>query len=38
MAIEIKHYEYLDKSKPYLKDIINNLKISDTWKIQLNFT
>ena len=27
--------EYLDEIKPYLKDIINNLKKSDTWKIQL---
>ena len=27
--------EYLNKIKPYLKGIINNLKKSDTWKIQL---
>ena len=27
--------EYLSKIRPYLKDIINNLKKSDTWKIQL---
>ena len=27
--------EYLNRSRPYLKDIINNLKKSDTWKIQL---
>ena len=27
--------ERLNKIRPYLKDIINNLKISDTWKIQL---
>ena len=27
--------EYLDEIKPYLKDI-NNLKKSDSWKIQLN--
>ena len=27
--------EYLNKVRPYLKDIINNLKKSDTWKIQL---
>ena len=27
--------EYLNKIRPYLKDIINNLKTSDTWKIQL---
>ena len=26
--------EYLDETMPYLKDIINNLKTSDTWKIQ----
>ena len=27
--------EYLNKIRPYLKDIINNLRKSDTWKIQL---
>ena len=27
--------EYLNKIRPYLKDIINNIKKSDTWKIQL---
>ena len=27
--------EYLNKSIPYLKNIINNLKNLDTWKIQL---
>ena len=27
--------EYLNKIKPYLKDIIKDLKKSDTWKIQL---
>ena len=27
--------DYRNKIKPYLKDIINNLKTSDTWKIQL---
>ena len=27
--------EYLNKIRPYLKDIINNLKKSDTWKIPL---
>ena len=35
---EIKHYqlkEYLNKIRPYLKDITDNLKKSDTWKIQL---
>ena len=36
--IEIKHYQLnyiLIKVRPYLKDIINNVKKSDTWKIQL---
>ena len=27
--------EYLNKIRPYLKDTINNLKTSDSWKIQL---
>ena len=27
--------DYLNKIRPYLKDIINNLKKFDTWKIQL---
>ena len=27
--------EYLNKIRPYLIDIINNLKNSDAWKIQL---
>ena len=27
--------KYLSKIRSYLKDIINNLKKSDTWKIQL---
>ena len=27
--------EYLNKVRPYLKDLINNVKKSDTWKIQL---
>ena len=27
--------EYLNKVRPYLKSIINNLKKSDTWRIQL---
>ena len=27
--------EYLNKIKPYLKDIITNLQKSETWKIQL---
>ena len=26
--------EYIDEIKPYLNDIINKLKIYDTWKIQ----
>ena len=37
MVLEIKHYHLnyiLIKIKPYLKDI-NNLKKSDTWRIQL---
>ena len=33
MVIEIKHYK--SKVRPYLKDKINDLKKSDTWKIQL---
>ena len=36
--MEIEHYqfeEYLNTIRPYLKDITNNLKKSDTWKIQL---
>ena len=27
--------KYLNNIRPYLKDIKNNLKKSDTWKIQL---
>ena len=35
-AIEIKHYQLKNTLiSPYLKDIINNLKKPDTWKIQL---
>ena len=34
MVIEINSYQY-NKIRPYLKDIINYLKNSDTWKIQL---
>ena len=30
--------EYLDKLKPYLKDIIIDLQNSDTWKIQLTIS
>ena len=33
--IEYDMKEYLNKIKPYLKDIINNLKKCDTCKIQL---
>ena len=35
MVIEIKHCHLKNKIRPYLKDIIKNYKISDTWKIQL---
>ena len=38
MVIQIKHYQlkkYLNKTRPYLKDIINNRKKSDKKKIQL---
>ena len=40
MLIEIKHSvkEYLNKIRPYLKDIIKNLKKSDTWKFELAMT
>ena len=37
-VIKIKHDQlkkYLNKIRPYLKDIINNLKRSVAWKIQL---
>ena len=30
--------EYLDKIRPYLRDIVNDLKQSDIWKIQLTKT
>ena len=30
--------EYLDNIRPYLRDIINDHKQSDTWKIQLTIT
>ena len=30
--------EYLDKIRPYPKDIINNLKKYDTWKFQLTIS
>ena len=29
---------YLNKIRPYSKGIVNNLKKSDTWKIQLTAT
>ena len=29
---------YLNKTRPYLKDTINNLNTSDTWRIQLTIT
>ena len=35
IVIEIKVVKYLNKFRPYLKCIINNLKKSNTWKIQL---
>ena len=35
LNISYLNVSYLDEIKPYLKDIINNLKNSDTWKIQL---
>ena len=34
-VIEIKHYELKNMIRPYLKDIMNNLKKSDTQKTQL---
>ena len=27
--------QYINKTRPYLKEIIGNLKPSDTWRIQL---
>ena len=33
--ISLYYEKYLNKIKPYLKGIINDLKKSDTWKIQL---
>ena len=30
--------EYLNKDRPYLGDLVNDLKPSDTWKIQLTKT
>ena len=34
-VIEIKHYQLKNVISPYLKDIINNFKKTDGWKIQL---
>ena len=36
--IETEHYQYINKTRPYIKDIINNLKKSSKWKIQLAIT
>ena len=30
--------EYLNKTRTYLRDIVNDLEQSDTWKIQLTIT
>ena len=30
--------EYLNKTRPCLRDLVNDLKQSDTWKIQLTIT
>ena len=30
--------EYLNKVRPCLRDLVNDLKQSDTWKIQLTIT
>ena len=30
--------EYIDKIRPYLKNIINDIKNPDSWKIQLTIT
>ena len=35
LQLKVSVEECLNKISPYLKDIINNLKKSDTWKIQL---
>ena len=35
MMIEISLEEYLNKIEPYLRNIIIDLKNSDTWKTQL---
>ena len=35
IEIKLSVVEYLNKTRPYLKDIINDLKKSDTWKNQV---
>ena len=30
--------EYVNKIRPYLRDLVNDFKQSDTWKIQLTIT
>ena len=35
LNISYLNVSYLDEIKPFLKDIINNFKNSETWKIQL---
>ena len=34
----LSNEEHLSKIRPYLRDIINNFKKSDTWKIQLTIS
>ena len=36
--VRVIKIEYLDKIRLYLKDIINDLKKSKTWKIKLTIT
>ena len=38
IEIKLSVEEYLDKIRSYLKGIINDLKQSDTWKIQMKIT
>ena len=40
MEVEIKHHHFknLDKIRPDLKDIMNDLKKSDAWKVKLTIT
>ena len=35
IVITLSVEEYLNEIRPYLKNIMNNLEKSDTWKIQL---